>query len=112
MLFRQSIRVARARLPNAVCTVVPGFDRPVYAIISGGTAYIMNCGPQCGGTQASVSIFDLASETITSTIPVDAATIGFASGSTLYVAGTPTTITLATVRRRQQRFAAVLTSSI
>ncbi len=81
----------QSSLPNAVCTVVPGFDRPVYAVISGGTAYIMNCGLQCGGTQASVSIFDLASETITSTIPVDAATIGFASGSTLYVAGTPTT---------------------
>ena len=78
-------------LPNAVCTVVSGFDRPVFAIVSGGTAYIMNCGPQCGGTQASVSILDLASLTITGTIPVDAATIAFASGSTLYVAGTPPT---------------------
>ncbi len=78
-------------VPNAVCTVVPGFDRPVYAIISGGTAYVMNCGLPCGGTQASVSILDLASLTVTNTIPVDAATIGFASGSTLYVAGTPLT---------------------
>jgi hypothetical protein len=77
--------------PNAVCTIVPGFDRPVYAIINGNTAYILNCGPQCGGSVASVMVFDLPSLTITSTIPVDAATWGLLNGSTLYVAGTPTT---------------------
>jgi hypothetical protein len=76
--------------PNPVCTVVPGFDRPVNAIINGTTAYILNCGPQCGGIQASVAVFDLSSLTITSTIPVDAATWGLLNGSTLYVAGTPT----------------------
>jgi hypothetical protein len=34
------------------------FDRPVKAIFSadGSTAYILNCGPECGGTAASVSI--------------------------------------------------------
>jgi hypothetical protein len=33
------------------------FDRPVKAIFSadGGTAYILNCGPECGGKAASVS---------------------------------------------------------
>ena len=77
--------------PNAVCAIVPGFDRPVYGIISGSTAYILNCGPQCGGKQASVAVFDLGSLTITSTIPVEAATVAFLSGSTLYVAGTPPT---------------------
>lgn len=77
--------------PNAVCAIVPGFDRPVYAIINGNTAYILNCGPQCGGSMASVMVFDLPSLTITSTIPVDAATWGLLNGSTLYVAGTPTT---------------------
>jgi hypothetical protein len=77
--------------PNAVCTIVPGFDRPVYGIINGNTAYIVNCGPQCGGVQASVMIFDLASLTITSTIPVDAGTWAVLSGSTLYVAGTSPT---------------------
>ena len=76
---------------NAVCTVVPGFDRPVYAIVNGNTAYILNCGPQCGGVQASIVVFDLPSLTITSTIPVDAATWAVLNGSTLYVAGTPTT---------------------
>jgi hypothetical protein len=77
--------------PNAVCTIVPGFDRPVYALVNGTTAYVLNCGPQCGGTQASVAIFDLGSLTITNTIPVDAATWAFLSGSTLYVAGTSPT---------------------
>lgn len=80
-----------ATTPNAVCTIVPGFDRPVFAIVNGSTAYVMNCGPQCGGVQASVAIVDLTSLTITSTIPVDAATMAFLNGSTLYVAGTPAT---------------------
>ncbi|MFZ0731992.1 MAG: hypothetical protein WAM79_06680 [Candidatus Sulfotelmatobacter sp.] len=77
--------------PNAVCTFVPGFDRPAYAIVAGNTAYVLNCGPECGGTQASVMTVDLTTLTITNTIPVDAATWGFLSGSTLYVAGTSPT---------------------
>jgi hypothetical protein len=78
--------------PNAVCTIVGGFSRPVYAIENGTTAYILNCGFQCGGSQpASVAVFDLTSLTITSTIPVDAATWALLSGSTLYVAGTSPT---------------------
>ena len=74
---------------NGVCTVVPGFDRPVYAIVNGSTAYVLNCGPQCGGTQASVAVFDLGTLTVTTTIPVHAATWALLDGSTLYVAGTP-----------------------
>ena len=78
--------------PNAVCTIVSGFSRPVYAIINGGTAYVLNCGFQCGGSKpASVAIFDLGTNTITNTIPVDAATMAFLNGSTLYVAGTSPT---------------------
>lgn len=77
--------------PNLVCTVVPGFDRPVYAVVNENTAYILNCGPQCGGGMASVMVFDLPSLTITSTIPVDAATWALLNGSTLYVAGTSPT---------------------
>jgi hypothetical protein len=76
---------------TGVCTTVPGFDRPINGIINGGTAYILNCGPECGGTQASVMIFDLGTLMVTKTIPVDAATIAFLNGSTLYVAGTSTT---------------------
>ena len=34
------------------------FDRPVKAVFSpdGGTAYVLNCGPECGGTASSISI--------------------------------------------------------
>jgi hypothetical protein len=76
-----------ATLPNQVCAVVTGFDRPVNAVVNGNTAYIMNCGPECGGTQASVAILDLTTLTITATIPVDAATVGYLIGNTLYVVG-------------------------
>jgi hypothetical protein len=38
------------------------FDRPTKALFSpdGGTAYILNCGPECGGTTASISIVPVA----------------------------------------------------
>lgn len=77
--------------PNGVCTIVSGFDRPVYAVINNNTAYVLNCGPQCGGKQASVMFFDLPSLTITKTIPVDAATFAVLNNSKLYVAGTSPT---------------------
>jgi hypothetical protein len=79
--------------PNSVCTVVPGFDRPVSAIINGSTAYILNCGAECGGTQASVQTLDLSTTppTAGAAVPVDGATVAFLTGNTLYVAGTPTT---------------------
>lgn len=33
------------------------FDRPIKAVFSadGGTAYVLNCGPECGGTTASIT---------------------------------------------------------
>ena len=73
-------------------TFIAGFDHPVSAIISSDdtTAYVLNCGPECGGTTASVSVLDLNTNTVTSTIPVAGATTGFVNGSTLYVAGSPT----------------------
>jgi hypothetical protein len=75
--------------PNSVCTVVPGFDRPVSALFSGSTAYILNCGPECGGTQASVQVLDLSTTPPTpgASVAVDGATAAFLKGSTLYVAG-------------------------
>jgi hypothetical protein len=76
-----------------VTVSVPGFDRPVYGIFNsdGSEAYILNCGAQCMGTQASVQILNLTTMTAGTAVPVDAATIGLISGSTLYVAGTPPT---------------------
>jgi hypothetical protein len=76
--------------PNTVCTIVPGFDRPVTAIISSdsGTAYILNCGPECGGVQASVQPLNLSTLSVGTAVPVDGATVAFlATGNTLYVAG-------------------------
>ncbi|HTU42784.1 MAG TPA: hypothetical protein VMF10_13825 [Candidatus Aquilonibacter sp.] len=76
-----------------VTTVVPGFDRPVWAVFSGdgNTAYVLNCGPQCGGTQASVQTLNMTTLVPGTPLPVDAATIALLSGSTLYVAGSPPT---------------------
>jgi hypothetical protein len=78
---------------SPVTATVPGFDRPVWAVFSGdgNTAYVMNCGPQCGGTQASVQTLNMTTLAVGTPVPVDAATIGLLSGSTLYVAGTPPT---------------------
>ena len=68
----------------------PFFDHPVWATFSSddSTAYILNCGPECGGTTASVTLLDVNTGLVGPTIPVDAATFGFLSGNTLYVAGT------------------------
>ena len=76
--------------PNPVCTAVPGFDQPVFAIINGSTAYIFNCGAECGGTQASIQTLDLSTLAVGTPVPVNGATYGFLSGSTLYVAGNGT----------------------
>jgi hypothetical protein len=81
--------------PSTTCTLVSGFDRPVYGFFSsdGGTAYILNCGQECGGTGAggkgaSIQALHLTSPpTVDSPVPVDGATMCFISGSTLYVAG-------------------------
>jgi hypothetical protein len=77
---------------STACFLVTGFSRPVYAIYSsdGSTAYVLNCGLQCGGTQpASVAVVNTATFTITNTIPVEGATWALLNGTTMYVAGTP-----------------------
>jgi len=74
---------------------IPGFNRPVWAAFSADstTAYVMNCGPECGGTTgpASVSTLNVAGGTILQTLalPNGGATYGVLFGSTLYVAGNP-----------------------
>ncbi len=94
---------------NPLTTIPVAFDKPVWAVFSadGSTAYVMNCGPECGGTAASVSVLDMSPSPagshpiVTVTLPVPAASIALLSGSTslnpncrapkgcLYVAGTP-----------------------
>jgi hypothetical protein len=69
---------------------VTGFDRPVWGIFSSSTAaFVLDCGPQCGGKAAGVSVLDVGASTNMGTTPVSGATYGLLNGSTLYVAGTP-----------------------
>ncbi|HVI10387.1 MAG TPA: hypothetical protein VND65_19010, partial [Candidatus Binatia bacterium] len=72
-------------------TTVTGFDSPVGAVFSsdGNTAYVLNCGPECGGTQASVQPLNIATTPPTpgTPIPVNGATVALLQGSSLYVAG-------------------------
>lgn len=84
--------------PNAV-TSVGGFDRPVWAFFTSddSTAYVLNCGAECGGQQASIQQLNLADNTLGAKVPVCTAdanpqcagSVALVSGSTMYVAGTP-----------------------
>jgi hypothetical protein len=83
---------------NAV-TYIGGFDRPVAAFFSSddSTAYVVSCGAECGGTQASVQQFNLTNNTLVgSSVPVCtpdktqcAGSVALLNGSTMYLAGTP-----------------------
>lgn len=77
--------------PNPACIPVQGFDRPVGGIFSadGSTVYVLNAGPEQGGTVPSVQILDTTAFTAGASVAVNGATVGFLQGSTLYVAGTP-----------------------
>ena len=76
---------------NPVVTFVPGFDHPVWAYFNSDdtTAYVVNCGPECGGAQASVQTLDLTTNTAGAPVPVPAATVAVVNNSTMYLAGTP-----------------------
>jgi len=76
---------------------ITGFDRPAWAVFSdNSTAYVLNCGAQCHGIAAGVSLvtggFPTPGTTVLfngTTTAVSGATMGLLSGSALYVAGTP-----------------------
>lgn len=74
---------------NNAPTVVPGFDRPVNAVFNSDStiAYILNCGPECGGSTASVRELVMATNTPGNSVNVSAATVGLLNGGNLYVAG-------------------------
>jgi hypothetical protein len=82
------------------------FDRPTKAIFSedGGTAYVLNCGPECGGSNSSITVLPVgpmlfplgkASGTLPKTAALAGATIAIPGGasnalvdtSTMYVVG-------------------------
>lgn len=73
--------------------------RPAYAVFSNdsSTAYILNCGAECGGSQSGVGTpatlqpLNMATLALGTSVPVDGATVALLSGSTLYVAGNSAT---------------------
>jgi hypothetical protein len=78
--------------PNTVVTFVPGFDHPVWAYFNSDDtmAYVVNCGPECGGLEASIQTLDLTTNTAGIAVPVPAATVALVeNSSTMYLAGTP-----------------------
>jgi YVTN family beta-propeller protein len=78
-----------------VVTDATHLDQPVNAVFNGSEtqAFILNCGAECGGTNASVTFADFTNPTATFApilpISVAGATVGLINGSNLYVAGTP-----------------------
>jgi hypothetical protein len=71
---------------------VPGFARPINAFFSSdsNTAYVLNCGPECGSTgAASVTQFNIPNKMIMANVVVGGASVGLLNGTTLYVAGSP-----------------------
>ncbi len=82
-------------IANAV-TLVGGFDRPVAAFFSSddSTAYVINCGAECGGQQASVQKLEMTPaqclpDGVCAPVPVPASSVALVNGSTMYLAGTP-----------------------
>ena len=77
---------------NAV-TYVSGFNAPVQGFFTtdDNTAYVVNCGANCGGTQASVQTLDLTQNPPLAGTPVNvpAAEAATIVGTTMYLAGTP-----------------------
>jgi len=75
--------------------VICCFDHPVWGVFSGDDtkAYILDCGPECGGTTAGITVIDINANTAgpMTPLPGAGATVGLltTTGSTLYVAGSP-----------------------
>jgi len=74
---------------DSTVQTVTGLDHPIYGVFSAddSKAYILNCGAECGGTQASVVTVDMSSLAVSQPVNVDAATIGISDTNNLYVAG-------------------------
>jgi hypothetical protein len=95
------ITPSNAGTTNPTITFVTGFDHPVAAFFSSddSTAYVLNCGAECGGTQASIQQLNLTDNTLGSKAAICtvdntqttqcAGSTFLISGSTVYIAGTP-----------------------
>jgi DNA-binding beta-propeller fold protein YncE len=81
---------------NTMPAVPAGFNSPFNAVFSSDDtkAYVLNCGPECGGTTAGVNVVNIgagSAATLGPTVAVPGgATVGAADATNLYVAGTPT----------------------
>ncbi len=77
-------------------TAIPGFDRPVDAVFSSddSKAYILNCGAECGGSVASVTVFNPSDNSLGANVPVSGATVALFDSNKLYVAGSPNNVGL------------------
>lgn len=94
-----SVAIVSFGTGNPTVTLLGGFDRPVNAFFSAddNTAYILNCGAECGGTQAGVQVLDLtlnALGTLTAACtpgasPICSGNTALVSGTTMYLAGMP-----------------------
>jgi hypothetical protein len=86
-----SVAVISFGTGNPTVTFVGGFDRPVTAFFSGddNTAFVVNCGAECGGNQASVRTLDLTTNAPGGAVDVPAARVAVAVGTSMYLAGTP-----------------------
>jgi hypothetical protein len=107
----------------------PGiFDRPVAAFFSSddSTAFIVSCGAECGGTQASVQQYNLVTDTLITSVPScvpnpgsnpvtcaqnspAAGSMALVNGSTMYLAGTPVPASLCTGEITQSTSCGLLT---
>jgi len=77
----------------------PNLDQPITAVFGAGDdqAFILNCGAECGGVAASVTLVNFGGvfsspqvpAVVGTPVPVAAATTALLNGTTLYVAGTP-----------------------
>lgn len=74
---------------GAFSTTVSGFDRPVWGVFSsdGSKAYILDCGPECGGSNAGITVLDLNTNTAGATVGLSGATMAILNNGNLYVAG-------------------------
>jgi hypothetical protein len=99
--------------PTNPVVPVAGFDHPVAAFFSSddNTAFIVNCGAECGGTQASVQRLDLTANPLAPDPPVQvpAATVALVNGTTMYLAGTPVPPTPCTGTQGEQITCGLLT---
>jgi len=90
-------------LPVPDSPTSPSLDRPVgaYFSLDGTTAYVVNCGPECGGTTSSITLMPQGNlrvdnyptstpypSPVTGSVPVPGgATAVLADGTTLYISG-------------------------